>query len=183
MGDCRSTFTCITNTIDSVNLCICCDKPSEDTGLWQLPNIYILSLQTAVSLHKQSVTFSRRRSEHTDRKVELKPTVLFRTTPTQLEVFIACCYRKAYFNVLPPCKVSNLTISIILFLILFSCLQDERQEFEELIYYYKYAAAAYGWPGYAMFHPTKGCCHLIGRCSWVKFYLFLLHGNWRLENH
>ncbi|XP_071792184.1 diacylglycerol lipase-alpha-like isoform X1 [Asterias amurensis] len=42
---------------------------------------------------------------------------------------------------------------------------DERQEFEDLIYYYKYAAAAYGWPGYAMFHPTKGCCHLIGRCS------------------
>ncbi|XP_022093970.1 sn1-specific diacylglycerol lipase alpha-like isoform X2 [Acanthaster planci] len=41
---------------------------------------------------------------------------------------------------------------------------DESQEFEELIYYFKYAAAAYGWPVYAMFHPGKGCCHLIGRC-------------------
>ncbi|XP_038072401.1 diacylglycerol lipase-alpha-like isoform X2 [Patiria miniata] len=42
---------------------------------------------------------------------------------------------------------------------------DECQEFEDLIYYYKYAAAAYGWPVYAMFHPARGCCHLIGRCS------------------
>lgn len=30
----------------------------------------------------ENLTFSRRRSEHTDRNVELKPTVLFRTTPT-----------------------------------------------------------------------------------------------------
>ena len=36
------------------------------------------------SIQHQSPAFSRRRSEHTDRNVELKATVIFRTTPTVL---------------------------------------------------------------------------------------------------
>ena len=41
--------------------------------------------------------FSRRRSEHTDQNVKLKPLVLFRTTPTHLEIIITWCYRKPYY--------------------------------------------------------------------------------------
>ena len=41
-----------------------------------------------VSLQYDFSSFSRRRSEHTDRNVELKPTVLFRTTPTHLEIAV-----------------------------------------------------------------------------------------------
>ena len=52
---------------------------------------------------------SRRRSEHTDRNIELQPTVLFRTTPNSLEIVIAWCYRKPFYIVFPPCKVSNPT--------------------------------------------------------------------------
>ena len=48
--------------------------------------------------------FSRRRSEHTDQNVELKPTVLFRTIPNSLEIVITWCYR----------KVSNLTCKLII---------------------------------------------------------------------
>ena len=33
------------------------------------------------------------RQEHTDRNVELKQTVLYRTTPTHLEIIITRCYR------------------------------------------------------------------------------------------
>ena len=36
----------------------------------------------------------RRRSEHTDRNVELKPMVLFRTSPTHWEIIITWCYCK-----------------------------------------------------------------------------------------
>ena len=51
----------------------------------------------------------RRQSEHTDRNIELKPTVLFRTTPTHLEIIITWCYRKPFHIVLSPCKDSNPT--------------------------------------------------------------------------
>ena len=37
----------------------------------------------------------------------LKPTVLFRTTPTHLEIVITWCYRKPFHLTYPPCKVSN----------------------------------------------------------------------------
>ena len=37
-------------------------------------------------MQHQSPAFSRRKLEHTDRNVELKPTVPFRTTPTHLEM-------------------------------------------------------------------------------------------------
>ena len=46
------------------------------------------------------IAFSRRRSEHTDRPAELKPTVIFRTTPTQLEIIISWCYSKpCYYHI------------------------------------------------------------------------------------
>ena len=61
--------------------------------------------------------FSRRSSEHTDRNVELKSTILFRTTPTHLEIIITWCYRKPYYILFPPCKISNPT-----YLIPVSCL-------------------------------------------------------------
>ena len=48
-------------------------------------------------------------SEHTDQNVKLKPTVLFRTTPTHLEIVITWCYRKPFHIVVSPCKVSNPT--------------------------------------------------------------------------
>ena len=60
------------------------------------------------------IAFSRRRSEHTDQNVELKPTVIFRTTPTQLEIIITWCYCKPYYIKFPPCKVSNPTYMIVL---------------------------------------------------------------------
>ena len=47
---------------------------------------------------KISMNFSRRRSEHTDRKVELKPMVLFRTTPTRLKIIITWCFRKPFYD-------------------------------------------------------------------------------------
>ena len=62
-----------------------------------------------------SFQFFRRRSEseHTDRNVELKPSVLFRTTPTHLEIVITWCYRKPFHVVFPPRKVSNPTCIIL----------------------------------------------------------------------
>ena len=62
-----------------------------------------------IILHSNCLFFSRRRSEHTDRNVELKPTVLLRTIPTHLEIVITWCYRKPFHIVFPPCKVSNPT--------------------------------------------------------------------------
>ena len=48
-----------------------------------LENTVYTKCQMALSSRQhQSPVFSRRWSEHTDRKVKLKPTVLFRTTPT-----------------------------------------------------------------------------------------------------
>ena len=47
---------------------------------------------------------SRRRSEHTDRNVEFKPTVSFQNNPNSFEIVITWCN-----IVFPPCKVSNPT--------------------------------------------------------------------------
>ena len=49
--------------------------------------ILTISLINQVCQSKQKYTaFSRSRSEHTDRNIELEPTVLYRTTPTHLEI-------------------------------------------------------------------------------------------------
>ena len=62
------------------------------------------------SMQHQSQIFSRKWSEQTEWNVELmKPTVLFRTTPTHLEIIITWCYRKPVYIVFPPFKVSNPT--------------------------------------------------------------------------
>ena len=66
--------------------------------------------------------FSRKRSEHTDQNIKLKPTVLFRTTPTQLEIIITWCYRKPCYIVYSPCKVSNPTNFLSIYLLqIFVC--------------------------------------------------------------
>ncbi|XP_072046452.1 uncharacterized protein [Amphiura filiformis] len=41
---------------------------------------------------------------------------------------------------------------------------EEERDFVDLMHYFKYAAAAYGWPVYAMLHPTTACCKLTSRC-------------------
>ena len=46
--------------------------------------------------------------------------VLFRSTPSHLEIVITWCYRKAFYIVFPPCKVSNPTKSILLKVSIFS---------------------------------------------------------------
>ena len=42
-------------------------------------------------------------------KRRVNPTVLFRTTPTHLEIVITWCYRKLFYILFAPCKVSNPT--------------------------------------------------------------------------
>ena len=56
--------------------------------------------QNTVKHQKESmlykVWFSRRRSEHTDRNVELNPTVLFRTTAQLIRDSLYMCYCKTF---------------------------------------------------------------------------------------
>ena len=54
-------------------------------------------------------SFSRRWSEHSDWKSELKPWVHFRTTPTHYEIIITWCYCIRHKIVISPCKVSSPT--------------------------------------------------------------------------
>ena len=85
-----------------------CRYPSACDS-WQVAvQLLLLSALTFSDLHLRitncvsrvhvlsGAAFSRRRSEHTHRNVELKPTVLFRTTPTHnsWEIATTWCYRK-----------------------------------------------------------------------------------------
>ena len=46
----------------------------------------------------------RRRSEHIDRNVKLKPTVIFRTSPTHQRQSLLWCYRKTFlYNIVAGC--------------------------------------------------------------------------------
>ena len=60
------------------------------------------------------------RSEHTDRNVKLKPTVLFTTLSTHIEIGITWCYRKPFHVVFPPCKASNPIFIPLLFILIFA---------------------------------------------------------------
>ena len=60
--------------------------------IWHLRH-WMERYQYIFDIERFAVTFSRRRSEHTDRNVELKLTVLFRTTPNS--------FRDSHYMVLP----------------------------------------------------------------------------------
>ena len=45
--------------------------------------------------------------------------------------------------------------------------QVDRDLFEELHYYFRFAAAAYGWKGYVMVHGAKGCLAMAKECRLV----------------
>ena len=59
-------------------------------------NTVVLTMLYCLVHHNVNSAFFRRRSEHTDWNVVLKPMVLFRTTPTHLDIVITWCYRKPF---------------------------------------------------------------------------------------
>ena len=71
----------------------------------------LIRIHSLTSMQHQSPAFSRR-SGHTERNVELKPTVLFRTNSTHFEIVITWCYRKFFYIVFHHAKSKSNLISI-----------------------------------------------------------------------
>ena len=67
-----------------------------------------LRASVLMSKQHQSPAWSPEDDQSTPIKT-LKPTVLFRTTPTHLEIIITWCYLKPFCIVFPPFQVSNPT--------------------------------------------------------------------------